>query len=323
MMKKDYQGANIQWKAMLVNESDECNKLIINLNIASCGFLLNEAELAFEKCSKTLTVLESLTKESDGRQNDMDISDTKRKKIDEAMQKLVDNILGMEMFERVSDEQTGGKKIIKKFHQIAALLPGQKGSKKVNIALEFIKQRSDFIKMFFDEGDRKSSLLADCGRQMEDLFKKVARLNKQEYFKRKPWINNMEDILDHLQSIEEINIETKSKYVASFYYSFAICSYKIGDIDKAKESCAQAVAILKTVFASKAGTCRALSYCYFCLGNIERKNRKFVKAKNLYEQAEKYAGEATDWNLHRSSEKSNFVDKISKKMSQITFSAKT
>ena len=313
MVKKEYEIALIQLNACIVNETEEVDKLSAYLNIARCFICLSKFKKAEEKCIECTAIFKTLI---DG---ECSMPKEKRNKCDEAIQTLIDEILFSIFNEKPSDKVSHGTKRLSKsknaWQYIASAFSKKGNYKAINLALQLIENRSKLIQLFYKEQPKLfSQKLSDCGRHMEDLFRKGAKLYQLEHLEEHSWIKKMENTLEILQSIVGIDVETKAQYVARFYHSFAVCFYKIKKNDKANELCLQAVAVLKTVFASKASEYKVMSFCYYLLGCIETRRKEYKTAKSMFQQALKSAEEADDWNLLDSNEKTQFLEKTSQKL---------
>ena len=313
MVKKDYKTALTQFSAIVVHETKEVDKLSAYLNIARCFICLSEFKKAEEKCIECTAIFNTLI---DG---ECSMPKEKRNKCDEAIQKLIDEILFLCLNKKPNEKILRDTNRLSKsktaLQYMASTLNRRGNNKAINLALQLIENRSKLIQLFYKEQPELFlPKLSDCGRQIEDLFRKGAKTYQTELLEEHSWIKKMENTLEILQSIVGIDVETKAQYVARFYHSFAVCFYKIKKNDKANELCLQAVAVLKTVFAFKASDYKVMSFCYYLLGCVETRRKEYKTANSLFQQALKSAEEADDWNLLDSNEKTQFLEKTSQKL---------
>lgn len=306
MLNKKYEDALTQINAIVLNETEEADKLTAFLMKAQCNILLDKFDKAVEEYNKFKEIFSSLFG------GNCSMPPEKVDKCDDLIKDLFDAILSMNVFEKTGKKLTRGPKWISKIkNALPDTMFNNKEAKIIDFALLIIRSRAEFIKLFYkDQAKPFLMKLSDCGRQMENLFNKGAKIDQQHYLNVKPW---MQELLEALQGIGTTDVQTKSQYVASFYHSYAVCSYKVGEIEKANELCLQASAVMKTVFASKANNYKVMSFCFLLLGQVKARKKDHQNAQSLFDQALLRAEIANDWNQQKNDEKSRFLERTTKK----------
>ena len=299
MKERKFDDALRIWDANLVDIQTEDQKLLPTINKARCLVGLLQKHDAIVECNKVERMIRAMHGE------DHNFKDT-RNTCDDAINKLIDELQVFDMHETTRLSAIFPR-LPSCLTQILLRYLSNQGSPMMDLVFSLIRQRFQFLKLFFTD-DETSFLhrLKDCGLQMENMFKKVAKLNKKRYLRKQLWI--MEDILEIMQNTSNVDLTPKFVDVASVHQNLAGCYNEIMDYREAIFSCKKSIVLLNTAFATEASHYKVLSFCYACQGQAMQHLGQNEKASSAFQNAIQCANSAKDWkDVEEKLEFQNFV----------------
>ena len=144
---------------------------------------------------------------------------------------------------------------------------------------------------FYQQGIEKLKKLKALGKFMHDIKTKAIKCNLESRFERK-----MEEILNEMQLIKDVDVETKIEKIAWMMYFFGCFYLDVLRYDRAIEANKQAIFLMESVLGHEAKFYRVLAYCYQSLGDSFHEANQLAEAENEFMKAIDVYQHVRDWN---------------------------